>query len=354
MFNSPYSEQTPAARFGPYTLNQHLGRALGIYRAHFVDIIGVTAIVMVPASAAQVYALLQVNTANAAFNQAVLASNTLQSLNGQATGSQAAASAALQQLTTLAAPLTATLIGYIGITVLISVITAIVLYGAMTHMASEHIFERRISLFTAFRESLPRFGALITGTLIANLLLLALVIGLAFLLFLCGFGIPVIVFTGVALTSFLVPVLVLERVSPFAGLSRAFFLGRKQFWFALRALILLQFLGTLIQLLLTAFAGESDGLSTINISLITIANVLITPLSPILFALIYFDVRNRLEGVDTALSEASPNGATRIADLPSPRPTTLFNRDDFQTLSLLMIGLIALAGFYFCTFSLIR
>lgn len=109
--------------------------------------------------------------------------------------------------------------------------------------------------------------------------------------------------------SLLAPVIVVEEQGVFAGLGRAFGLGRRKFWRVLGVNVLLLLLTTVITFTLPflfgltfAFWEPSFTLEAIITSLIGLVTaLLVRPVWVCGLTLLYFDLRVRLEGFDLEL-----------------------------------------------------
>jgi hypothetical protein len=121
-----------------------------------------------------------------------------------------------------------------------------------------------------------------------------------------------LIFFNAPILSFLAPIIVVEDRSAAAALGRAFSLGRRKFWRVLGVNILLGLLmgvltGAFTLLWNVAFAFWDPGF-VLRTSVTSLASLLITLfIQPVVvcgLALLYFDLRVRLEGFDLELQIA--------------------------------------------------
>jgi len=184
--------------------------------------------------------------------------------------------------------------------------------GAMAHVIYRRYLGQRVDVWGAYRPWVWRWPRLVgafvvLGVLDASLMLLFIIpcIGwIAALILLIFFNAPIL--------SFLAPVIVVEDRGVATALGRAFSLGRRQFWRVLGVNILLGLLmgvltGALTLLWNIAYAFWDPGfmLRTSFTALATLAVTLfVQPVVVCGLALLYFDLRVRLEGFDLVLRVA--------------------------------------------------
>jgi hypothetical protein len=176
-------------------------------------------------------------------------------------------------------------------------------------------------------------------------------IALALALFLCGLGLGLMLYVGLVLGSLLVPVLLLERTDVRTAFGRAWTLGKSRVWVLLAVSVGLNIVISLIDLALTAVLTQVFGTNTSPIADIVIAilgslgSLALLPLLPIALTELYYDLRNRFEGLDIAL-KATPNSSP--ADVPSPAPGRLVGNEDYLNIALFAIGtLVVILILYF-------
>lgn len=223
------------------------------------------------------------------------------------------------------------------------VLQQIVLNGLITYLSSEYTMGRSTTPTEALQAIGDRFVPLGLSILFTVSILIAVIIVLSFLFFLCGFGIGVMIYLGVTLYGLLVPVMTLERVGVQAGVSRAFALGRIRFWplfWLLLATTLITFLVSLIFTVIeTISGGNAVGGVLPNLILNTAFTVIVAPILPISLTLMYYDTRVRLEGLDLALA-STPSDTPRPSDVPSQDFPVRITGQDVTTMAILSVGLI--------------
>jgi hypothetical protein len=223
------------------------------------------------------------------------------------------------------------------------VLQQIILNGLITYLSSEYTMGRSTTPTEALQAIGDRFVPLGLSILFTVSILIAVIIVLSFLFFLCGLGIGVMIYLGVTLYALLIPVMILERVGVQAGVSRAFALGRIRFWplfWLLLATLLITFLLSLVFTVLEIIVGgNAVGGSLPSLILSTAFTVVISPVMPIALTLMYYDTRVRLEGLDLALA-AVPSDTPRPSDVPSQDFPVRITGQDVTTMAILSVGLI--------------
>jgi hypothetical protein len=311
------------------TVVEILDRAFRIYRDNFLAFVGLVAIVTVP-----------LTLISLVLNQAYL--SEFQNLNFSS--SQSSFSSATNNYIAIA--------GLISI--LVAVLQAVFVNGTITYMASENHLGRKITIRQAFEAGRGRFavlfGALVVFYLIVVLLAIASSLTLLCLVGFLGFGVLAYVFVN--MNVFLAPVIMLENVGGMQGLMRGWVLAKTRFWtvFGLMLLIgvlsfVLSFAFSALQQLLTGqvISAASLQTSTVAASILSLViGVLITPIAPIAFTLMYYDTRVRLEGLDIAL-QATGKPDARPSDVLSPPVNANINRKDLVNILILIVGVVVIA-----------
>jgi hypothetical protein len=184
------------------------------------------------------------------------------------------------------------------------------------------------SLRLGLRRLLPSIGL---GIVLAIVLLLAFIA-----LILPG------IWLGVAF-SLAGPILVLERLGPFASMGRSFNLISGRWWASfgtlLLSVLLLLVLGVIVGLVFGAIIGLVVGDSvaagaTANFIIDTISNVVGIPFFAAILVIMYYDRRVRKEGLDMQLQESG--GEPEPEDQPEPElepesePRSRDDRADWQ------------------------
>lgn len=326
--------------FRPMSLGEILDKAFHLYRQHFLKLVGIYAIPFIP--------IMVIQTGATAF----LSSNVLSSgsLSNQST-----------------------VMGLAVATAVVTFITAIanlILVGgfataALTRAAANGLTGKPVGILESYRSIIASGLNLVLALVLAVLLLLVVVIWAV---------VPIVGwFTGPGLFAFLVlivipllaPVIALENHGAVSAIRRSWDLGRTRFWWLIGFTLVLALLGQLIvtgpiyllgAILQNALASVSElslnmqvvvsnlisGLSTIALSL------LYTPLQLTVFAVVYFDLRARSEGLDLALQLPQADGADTPA-MPEIRSAAMpfFTGMDIGRFVLLSLIALVLFGLYF-------
>lgn len=196
---------------------------------------------------------------------------------------------------------------------IVALVTLFTVYGlingAVTHLVHNHYRGRPLDLVDAYRALGWRWVRILGG-----FVLLGVVNGAVSLLFIIpcvGWiaALALLVYLNVPALSFLAPLVVVEDKSATQALKRAWSLGRRQFWRVLGVNFLLGLLmgvlwGALTLVWNVVFNLWDPGFY-LQTGLTSLASLLVTLfVQPILvcgLALLYFDLRIRLEGFDLEL-----------------------------------------------------
>jgi hypothetical protein len=304
----------------PSSVMDIVDRTFRIYRSNFISFVGLVALVIVPLT------LINIAVAQEVPEEIETVEEYNATVQDQATTT--------------------------GIVALIQLfLQGIVVNAILTYITSESYLGRKCSILQAIGGVRGRLLPLVGGLLVAIITFAIAIVGLALLTSLCIFPViffAVVLYYGLVLYFFLVPVLVLEPVGAVFGLQRATFLGRVRFWptmgfvFAIYLVMLVIniALGSAVGVVSTLPSGQGTAFQTI-LNLVT--TILITPIMPIGLALMYYDVRIRVEGLDLALQTVDKPDP-RPSDVPSPEPQMgwITGRDLLNTV--MLVGLwIALA-----------
>jgi hypothetical protein len=314
----------PALR--TYTALETLDRTFRVYRDNFLACFGLSALVIVPISVVtfllSATLLAQVGDPEIRFNRSAL-------------------NAANQTLTTY------TLI-VLALGIVSAVLQGVVVNGTLTYLTAEQQFDRKIGIGEAFNAAKERFAQLFGGVMLYGLLIIALLIGLAFVLYLCGIGLAFIVYVSAILSAFLTPVIMLERDTAVDGMRRAWFLGKARFWHIFRVALLFTLVGFVLGVIFggtqQVLVGGTVGLTTpsgqlINFVLQTVINLFLAPVLPIAYTIMYLDARVRLERFDLAIV-ASNDPDPRSADIPATlQQGSLLDGPDFTNI-LILFGFV--------------
>ena len=258
-----------------------------------------------------------------------------------------------QQLATLTVSATDTPDMSVLLLSLLSLVEAILITAPLTYLASEYLFGRKVTISEAFSGVSNRFtqigcGIIFIGVVIGLLavFIMFMVIALPIALVLSGLFIHIIIAT----TALMFPVLTLENIGASAALSRSWSLGKRRLWAAfgvglitfLIALLVSTVLGSIVTLIITTIVpGMNENVRYLIISLISdVVGIFITPISPIAFTLMYYNIRATTEGLDDLLNTKSVP-ANRPINLVSPISRFQFDSHDWRNIAILsVIGLI--------------
>jgi hypothetical protein len=251
-------------------------------------------------------------------------------------------------------------VGAIGL--LEQFLLAVVVNAAITFIASENLLGRRIPILKAFGQIKGRLLPLGGGCLMVAILFVVLIVIIGVLADACILPVlllPFLLYYGLALYFFLVPVIVLERAGPGLGTNRAQYLGRVRFWPTLG----FAFVIWLVMLIIRSALGSAgllvgsatfEGASTLNTVLSLAVSIFILPIMPIGLTLMYYDARIRVEGLDFALQSVdSPEPRPSDVDSPYPAARLITGRDIVNTILLTILviavgcGLVVLLGLLF-------
>jgi hypothetical protein len=319
-------EGSGALILAPSRVVEIVDRTFRIYRNHFLAFAGLVAVVILPLS------LLAT----------AISSNPVTLEEGESW--QEYRDAVQAQARTVAA-----------ISLLEQFLLAVVVSATITYIASESVLGRAVPVLKAFGQVkgrlLPLIGALILVFIVFAILFVALLL----LTYVCGISIALgalLLYYGLALYFFTVPVMVLERTGPGLGVSRAQYLGRERFWPTLGFLFVIWVVMGVIQVALGSAGGlvgatSLEGAGALKTAISLATTIFITPILPIGLTLMYYDARIRIEGLDFAL-QAVNSPEPRPSDVESPEPATrlITLRDLINTL-LLILAVAALGcGLY--------
>jgi hypothetical protein len=280
------------------------------------------------------------------FNTLVLAPSTrsLQALNSSLTSSSASS---------LAAQIAAFNTIFIGsnqnpiLGFIVTLAHALLISSPLVYMASERFMGRTATLGETYRAVIGRWWRLGIALAIFYGLFDGLLFILPFIAALCGAGFGILIFVGVGLYPFIMPVFVLERTGIVQGLSRAWFLAKSRFWPLLGVSVAIYLISFLVQLGLYVieFVVIGNLLSAASLTTITIIRTLIqavigifvAPLLPFTYTMMYYDTRIRVEGLDIAL-QSLDTADPRPNALTSPPAGKFMSSQDWRNAGLLALG----------------
>ncbi|NJL95624.1 MAG: hypothetical protein HC915_18790 [Anaerolineae bacterium] len=327
-------------RLRPQRVIEVLDHTFRVYRANFLTFVALVAVISVPLNLISYLVQSAESRSEVFITTTDTFGNTTTEFNDSAfTGS-------------IVVLLVSVVAGFLQIVVVNAVITQI---------ASENLLGRQRSVIEALGDVAGRLLPLGLA-----LVLLGIVAGIGFFFFgviglLCLLpllGLPMVLYFSLVAYFFLVPVMVLERVSFGQGMSRAMALGKARFWqtfgFAVGVALITtvaNFALTVVGALLSGAAGagleDLTQTNPVSTALNTLVSVLIAPVLPIGLTLMYYDTRMRVEGLDLSL-QLLPEAMARPAALPSPKlPLSFATSKDMLNILCLTLGFIGLLIAYF-------
>lgn len=299
-----------------YSFIALLRRTFQIYREHFTVIIGLVAFVTIPLS------LLNI----------IIAPQPL-ALTPSASGT--------------VSDETATTVVLMNV---LALVQTVLITAPLTYLVSEALFERKLTIGEAFSGIGNRFTSIGCGVLFAGIGLSLMAL---FIIFLATLFPPALVLAGLLLhliittSALMFPVLTLENINPTGVISRSWSLGKQRFWvvfgisilIGLIALVISEFIGGgLNTFIANAAPTLNDNLQNLIASIAgDVIGIFIAPLTPIAFTLLYYDIRNRSENLDSQLTTP----ITRPIDLVTPVSSFRFDRHDWRNIVILsVLGLV--------------
>ncbi|WP_147917962.1 hypothetical protein [Ruania zhangjianzhongii] len=226
----------------------------------------------------------------------------------------------------LLATLQSAALGY-AISGLVSFLITTILNGLLIHAVSQAVIGRKMNLEEVWHATKRQIPRLLLLSLVVTVLMLAVVavlVGIIALLALTGstaaiaLGVLVVsllmlvgILAVATLTVLATPALVLERAGVFTALRRSFTLVKQSFWRVLGIYLLTAILVGILSSIIAypvAIFGQfigSDGMYVLNLVANVIALSITTPFMAAVTALLYIDVRMRLEALDVELARAA-------------------------------------------------
>jgi hypothetical protein len=322
-----------------YMFRELLNRLFQVYGQNFLPFIMLSAAVQIPLTVANY--LIQVR----------LRDPLLQLLNRFNISPDNAAVVSPEVAMQMLSPLLEILLVVLGAYIVSSFIQTVLVSGPLTYVTSENELGRPATLGSAFPVLGSRAGTLVGQMCLYYTLLLLLTVLLTFILFACGLGFGLLVYVATTVGAFLVPVAMLERGGVMNGLMRAWMLCKTRLWPVLGLILIVLFISFVVSAALdaveTAYAPPNSE-PIIRIILETIVSILLMPVLPVGFTLLYYDARVRSEGLDTALKRAQlTNPAASPADVPPPPPGPFIRNEDFLNLAIVTMAMFVLALLYF-------
>jgi hypothetical protein len=242
------------------------------------------------------------------------------------------------------------------ISLAVSTIQTILIFGLTTRVASEALHGQRIGIGAALngigRPLIAYAGAYLVAYVIA--FLLGLIGGVLSGLLI---GLPIVgaaIYVGAVMTFFLAPVFVLESPTFTDGMRRAWVLGKSRFWSNLGLTVLIAVIVGLISFLIGLIAPALVGSFSVNAPnwessyfsaylLSTLFNAVFLPLTPIALTLKYYDTRVRLEGIEVTLDILQQTNP-RPGEIPARAPAgPLLERVDYTNIIVLTLLFLLLS-----------
>lgn len=309
-----------------------LDRTFRIYRDNFVTYIGIGLLVTVPVTVLNILV-------------------TLPSLAAYSNASVLRGSSAYTQYTSTVCMASA-------FALILSLLQLVLTYGPIIYATSETQMGHKVSLGEAFRGRRDRFSRLGFGFVLFYIILVIFVtvIVLFATLIRCTPGLAalgIVVYIGIAGYCMLPPVLMLENIGVSAGISRAWALGKARFWPILGVVAAILIITTVIQVAFGALAqfvllgavraGGSLLAQQIASSLINgVIGIFTIPLLPIGLALLYYDARTRLEGLDITL-QTMDDPQARPWDVMASNISGALNGKDVRNIIILSVVALILS-----------
>jgi hypothetical protein len=226
-----------------------------------------------------------------------------------------------------------------GVSAILGLIALVILTGMLTAVIGRGVLGQQVSIGQAWQLVRPRLAAILGVTVLSWVIFVGLWVPYAVILVVLalanlgglalGFGIlgflvmiAIEIFVWVRL-SLAAPVVVLEKLGPFAALRRSWSLVSQSFWrlfgILLLAIIIVGVAGLILQLpfdFVRAAVGGGFGNLGSNTSIVGIiiggiggivVGAITRPVLAGVTVLLYVDMRMRKEGIDLALRDAAQN-----------------------------------------------
>ena len=320
-----------------YTFREVLQRLFQIYGHNFVPFVILSAVVQIPIAVAE-YVV-----------QSRLREPFLQLLdrfNVSPDNATVNPDVAMQMLS----PLLEILLVLIAVGLVSAFVQTVLISGPLAYVTSENQLGRTATLKCAFRVLGSRAGTLVGQMSLYYTLLLLLTVVLTFILFACGLGFGLLVYLAVTVGAFLAPVAVLERGGVLNGMRRAWTLSKTRLWPILGLIALVAVISFIVETVLGTAQGANispDSPPIFGLVLGTIINILIAPVLPIGFTLLYYDARVRTEGLESAMKRAQMSNTTASpADIVPPPAGPLMKNEDFLNLAIVTMATFVLILIY--------
>lgn len=249
--------------FAPKGIGDILSTAFDLYQKNAAQLLIIAAIVVVPLTLVEAYLI----------TEAIGSAESSISVN-EATGEVSVGNG-------------------LGRTILLTVVAALIgatisllLTGALTRGAAGSLIGRPVDVGESYRFAFGRLGGLIVLAL-----LIALIVGIGFILLFVP-GVIFLVFLSMAVPAFLV-----ERRGVTESMSRSWNLVKGSFWHVLGAIVVAYILIFIVSSILGAIGGESFVGTWITEA---IAQIVTAPFYALVSVVLYVDLRARRESLDAA------------------------------------------------------
>ncbi len=339
----------------PYTALELVDRTFRIYRNSFMTFLVPVALVTVPVTIINVIGSLLYQE-RAAELQPVLNDLQRQTSRTMSPQMQAEVMRASGEIISVA-------VIFLAVLAITTLLQVVLVNSILTQLASENHLGFRATAGEALRAIRDRLMPLTVAVILEFVLFMIMIVAISVMtvLFpLCGLLFVLLIYIWPAMFSLLTPVMILERANVGLGIRRAWSLGKARIWQIVGITVVIGIINFVITLGLSALVAlfvqpttsVSVGASNVaDVIVQSIVGILISPVVPIAFTLLYYDARVRVEGLDIAMQNSGiPN--PRPADLESPQPTDpLVTGKDFGNMVLLALVVIGVAGTLICVLS---
>lgn len=337
------SETLPQLR--PLRLVEILDRAVRLYRQNFLKLIGIIAVVQIPATVLNLF-----------FSLLSVSGLLFQPQNPEAPRR-------VNPFAILGPGYFAGIAGNCLLTVVVMILIQGVSMAAVTRAVTDSYFGHPIGFVDAYRKIFKYLPRLIGSMAVA--LVIAAILGVISIVVPCvGWFIVtgMWIFFMMAILYLIAPMIVLENQTALRAIRRAWELTRRRFWWVVGFLSVLYIFNLLLtagptflfSIVFQAIFGNpltssnpalAYVLQTLAPALTSLVGGLIyMPLHMTCMMLMYFDLRVRTEGLDLTLQaqDASASLEDILAQVPSSEDTSLITGAEVGYFALLSLSLIAL------------
>ncbi len=240
---------------------------------------------------------------------------------------------------TSADPLSLSYLLGMGLTIILGILQFFLVSGmatiVMTRCVVSNYMGQKIGIAEAFQQSAPVMGRFVGALVLAALLIFGLYIW--FLVPCVGWfsGLGMVLTVSAAIVPMAAPVMAVEQTGASETLSRTWDLVRRRFWWVLGLAGMLYLLNLVLagpSMLASVFFESFSGLSSsLDSSMVTLVGqtligmllgILYLPLQVAVFALAYFDLRTRTEGLDLFVNSTESVTPEQVALMPKIKHET--------------------------------